>query len=52
MPNPKFSAVTQKGELTINSKNIMKFHGGLPLTGSVKTLGAKHSDLPVEEIFL
>ena len=52
MPNPKFSAVTQKGELTINNKNIMKFHGGLPLTGTVITQGAKNSALPVEEIFL
>ena len=32
---------------TINNKNIMKIHGGRPLTGTVITQGAKNAALPV-----
>ena len=37
---------------TIDNKNVMKINGGIPLSGTVKTQGAKNAALPVMAVCL
>ena len=38
---------TERSDGIINNKNMMKINGGIPLSGTIKTQGAKNAALPV-----